>query len=725
MTRLLLGVCFILIATTLLQTTFARRRGSRKNDEVKERRFSFKSREQKEFRNNKLPETLEYDIDIEGFPVTALELILNTKMNVPESEIGNERNGFRKVQSKRTKQVGIYTDKNGHGSFACEASKDNNWQLNCDLSGLVYFNNEACYIGGGVQQAECGNATTEGELLTFNPPDVVRSKRSVATQHVADLLTRDRRSILPSPGFKVVEIAFALDTAFMDQFYDRHPGNTAAAQAEAEVFMALLVNEMNVFYASVKEASAGALDLYVYPAAVVYPSFGSDFAWSSNHKSGTTLRSGTAFDADLRSFFSSGFTSRQHEHAMALTGLDLLGEDGSSGLLGYAYVGTVCVNTNYKYSINEYSASNVAWVASHELGHALGSDHDQTTACPAGVNVMSAYLFNPSATTADTYSKFSTCSASQFITHLNGRTDCTANNGFTDEQFRASFCRGLLGQRDNSLNYQCQQRTGYAASAVCSGTISGDAGCYAYGQVACRDASGACGVRLGFVWNGTPCGSGRMCFKGRCVANFEVCDSATTAAPTTAAPTTAASTTAAPTTAAPTTAAPTTAAPTTAAPTTAAPTTTASTTAAPTTAATTTSAPTTAAPTTATHTTAAPTTAAPTTAAPTTATPTTARPTTAAPTTARPTTAAPTTAAPTTAAPTTTRPTTAAPTTTRPTTAAPTTAAPCSCCLSGGRYSVTCCNRNLIYFRRVCRCCSYTSRFEEQPFSQFKEDSSS
>ncbi|KAH3730889.1 hypothetical protein DPMN_056888 [Dreissena polymorpha] len=47
---------------------------------------------------------------------------------------------------------------------------------------------------------------------------VVRSKRSVATQHVADLLTRDRRSILPSPGFKVVEIAFALDTAFMDQY---------------------------------------------------------------------------------------------------------------------------------------------------------------------------------------------------------------------------------------------------------------------------------------------------------------------------------------------------------------------------------------------------------------------------------------------------------------------------------------------------------------------------
>ncbi|XP_052240598.1 mucin-19-like [Dreissena polymorpha] len=438
---------------------------------------------------------------------------------------------------------------------------------------------------------------------------------------------------------------------------------------------------MNVFYASVKEASNGALDLYVYPAAVVYPSYGSDFAWSANHKSGTTLLSGTAFDADLRAFFSSGFTSRQHEHAMALTGLDLLGSDGSSGLLGYAYVGTVCVNTQYKYSINEYTASNVAWVASHELGHALGSQHDQSTDCPAGRNVMSAYLFSPSSTTADTYSRFSTCSASQFITHLNSKTDCTAQNGFTDEQFRASFCSGLLGQRDNSLNYQCQQRTGYAGSTVCSGTISGDAGCYAYGQVACRDASGACSVRLGFVWNGTPCGIGRMCFKGRCVANFDVCNSVTTAAPTTAAPTTAAPTTAAPTTAAPTTAAPTTAAPTTAAPTTAAPTTAAPTTAvpttaAPTTAAPTTAAPTTAAPTTAAQTTAAPTTAAPTTAAPTTAAPTTAAPTTAAPTTAGPTTAAPTTAAPTTAAPTTAAPTTAAPTTAAPTTAVPTTAAP-------------------------------------------------
>ncbi|XP_052253234.1 salivary glue protein Sgs-3-like [Dreissena polymorpha] len=216
-------------------------------------------------------------------------------------------------------------------------------------------------------------------------------------------------------------------------------------------------------------------------------------------------------------------------------------------------------------------------------------------------------------------------------------------------------------------------------------TISGDAGCYGFGQVACRDASGACSVRLSFVWNGTPCGTGQMCFKGRCVPNFEICTSVTTAAPTTAAPTTAAPTTAAPTTAAPTTAAPTTAAPTTAAPTT----------------------------------------AAPTTAAPTTDAPTTDAPTTAAPTTAAPTTAAPTTAAPTTAAPTTAAPTTAAPTTDAPTTDAPTTDFPCSCCRRRNRYSLSCCIRNRVFRRRNCRCCPFTYRFGERPSSEFGENSNS
>ncbi|KAH3894022.1 hypothetical protein DPMN_018178 [Dreissena polymorpha] len=379
MTKLLLAVCIVLIAASLLQTTDARpHREKRNKDPGEEKPFSFQSRERKEFRNNILPETLLYEIEIEGFPVFELDLVLSYKMNVPESVIGNLARDSCKGSHKREKTVGIYTDLNGHGSFACEASTGNDWQLNCDISGLFHFNGTSCYIGGEVDEAVCFDDTTEGHLECRYPPDVVRPNSSVDMNQTADLLGRDRRSIHPSPGFKVVEVAFALDAAFMKQFYDRHRGNTAAAEKEADLFVVLFVNEMNVFYASVKEVSDGQLDLYVYPAAIVYPGYGYDFRWASNYNDGGRLQSSTASDEELRLFFNSEFTTNHHDFAMALTGLDLIDQDGSDGLLGYAFLGSVCVDSSntlskYKYAINEFTISNVAWVASHELGHALGA----------------------------------------------------------------------------------------------------------------------------------------------------------------------------------------------------------------------------------------------------------------------------------------------------------------------------------------------------------------
>ncbi|WAR24881.1 hypothetical protein MAR_038550 [Mya arenaria] len=265
------------------------------------------------------------------------------------------------------------------------------------------------------------------------------------------------------------------------RFYDRNLGDNNAAQNEAEMYM-------NVFYSSVKEASGGSLDLYVFPSDIVYPQAGTNFAWSGDYVTGDVIDTEGNFNNALYAYVNSGFTSEDFDHAMAITG-----------------------DTAYRYSINEFASYNVAPVAAHELGHALGSQHDSTgNNCPSSRNVMSPYLGTPSGSSVDNFYKFSTCSAGYFIAHLDQYPSCSVNTGgLTDAQFEKAFCSGLLGQRDSSLDLQCKRRTGNRDSTACS----------------------------------------QICYKGRCVSEFDICPTGETpSTPTTPTTTT---TTPAPTTTAP------------------------------------------------------------------------------------------------------------------------------------------------------------------------------
>ncbi|XP_052803086.1 zinc metalloproteinase/disintegrin-like [Mya arenaria] len=466
-------------------------------------------------------------------------------MDLPAATEDNGRQRFKK--QKRNEKVGFYTDKNGRGSFACQM-KQNNADVSCDLSALVTFHDEDCYIGVGAASALCF-PHKNGTLKYYEVPGEDGVRREGGSGNVFNTqfgANRKRRSILPDAGFKVVKVAFIVDAPFMQQFYDRNLGDNDAAQNEAVLYVTLLANEMNVFYSSVKEASGGNLDLYVFPSDVVYPQAGTNFAWSGDYVTGDVIDTEGGFDNALYSYVNSGFTSEDFDHAMAITGFNLAG-----GLLGYAYLSTVCRPTTFRYSINEFASYNVAPVAAHELGHALGSSHDSSSNnCPSYVNVMSPYLGTPSGSSVDNFYKFSTCSANYFTAHLDRYPSCSVNTGgLTDEQFEAAFCSGLLGQRDSSLDLQCKRRTRNPDSTACSLSVSGDAGCYSSGQVSCRTSpGGSCSTSLStYVWNGTPCGSGTMCYKGRCVSKFNICPSGET--PTT--PTMTTTTTPAPTTTAP------------------------------------------------------------------------------------------------------------------------------------------------------------------------------
>ncbi|XP_052778139.1 uncharacterized protein LOC128215497 [Mya arenaria] len=511
-------------------------------------KVNFQSAQITRFRNeNSLPAELSYSMEVEGQGKFDLDLVLDPRMDLPTATEDNGRGRFRK--QKRNVKIGFYTDKNGRGSFACEM-KQNKAGMSCDLSALVTFHDEDCYIGGGADSALCfphGNGT----LKYYEVPGEDGVRHEGGRGHVFNAqfsANRKLRSILPEAGFKVVKIAFIVDAAFMQQFYDRNLGDNNAAQNEAEMYVTLLANEMNVFYSSVKEASGGSLDLYVFPSDIVYPQAGTNFAWSGDYVTGDVIDTEGNFNNALYAYVNSGFTSEDFDHAMAITGFNLAG-----GLLGYAYVSTVCRDTAYRYSINEFASYNVAPVAAHELGHALGSQHDSTgNNCPSSRNVMSPYLGTPSGSSVDNFYKFSTCSAGYFIAHLDQYPSCSVNTGgLTDAQFEKAFCSGLLGQRDSSLDLQCKRRTGNRDSTACSQSVSGDSGCYRSGQVSCRTSpGGSCSNSLtSYVWNGTPCGSEKICYKGRCVSEFDICPTGETpSTPTTPTTTT---TTPAPTTTAP------------------------------------------------------------------------------------------------------------------------------------------------------------------------------
>jgi ssRNA-specific RNase YbeY (16S rRNA maturation enzyme) len=70
-----------------------------------------------------------------------------------------------------------------------------------------------------------------------------------------------------------------------------------------------------------------------------------------------------------------------HDTAILLTRQDLC-SDGSCGLLGLAYVASVCVPEN-SCAVNEDNGLQLGVTITHEIGHLMGCDHDDEKECSA------------------------------------------------------------------------------------------------------------------------------------------------------------------------------------------------------------------------------------------------------------------------------------------------------------------------------------------------------
>ncbi|XP_041362133.1 metalloprotease mig-17-like [Gigantopelta aegis] len=134
---------------------------------------------------------------------------------------------------------------------------------------------------------------------------------------------------------------------------------------------------------------------------------------------------------------------------MAFTGKDMT--YGSPSNIGIAYLDSVC--SVWAVSVVEDLRNNVVgWIAAHELGHSLNSQHDgdvPSSACDTdGLNVMSYY--SPYPTVKSTRQKpwiFSECSVKAFQLKLS-QVGCTKNH-------HTSKSPVLLGQVYNG-DQQCQ-----------------------------------------------------------------------------------------------------------------------------------------------------------------------------------------------------------------------------------------------------------------------------
>ncbi|XP_030753591.1 A disintegrin and metalloproteinase with thrombospondin motifs 7-like [Sitophilus oryzae] len=85
-----------------------------------------------------------------------------------------------------------------------------------------------------------------------------------------------------------------------------------------------------------------------------------------------------------------------HDMAVLLTRYDLCGEGDDCGLTGLANVGKACDKNGYAGCINEDAGLPLAVIVTHELGHLLGSDHDESeNPCPAKDTDNSYFIMSP------------------------------------------------------------------------------------------------------------------------------------------------------------------------------------------------------------------------------------------------------------------------------------------------------------------------------------------
>ncbi|XP_071802483.1 A disintegrin and metalloproteinase with thrombospondin motifs 10-like [Asterias amurensis] len=203
-----------------------------------------------------------------------------------------------------------------------------------------------------------------------------------------------------------------------------------------------------------------------------------------------------------------------YDSALLLSRYDLE-LNGNTNLLGIAQINGTC-SGRFACGLVEENGFGSGLIATHELGHNLGMEHDGTgSGCEDGMNIMSSFRSN-----GPESFKWSTCSQEQYTSFLCSNS-FFGGSCLNDDQGVSTFPIDETGMPGLTSMYnadeQCRLIRGDFVGVCTSHTNI-------CGHLACRFANGRCAGTGVAAVDGTDCGSGQRCYKGTCVTSSETPD---------------------------------------------------------------------------------------------------------------------------------------------------------------------------------------------------------